>query len=127
MGSLPFYIVVCIYLLFFESPVHNQIPKNMKQVLDIAAQCSTRHGHTHIGILLRYNCYTIFREDIRVPVIMLEDLELTISKKSEKLDAIPPFFDIHPYSALGLFSENSCYMYRVVKKAQSCNSALPSY
>ena len=78
----------------------------MKQVLDLAAKCSTRHGHTHIGILLRYNYYTIFGEDIRVPDIMFEDLELTKSRKSEKLDAIPTFFGVHPYSALGLFLEN---------------------
>ena len=78
----------------------------MKQVLDIAAKCSTRHGQTHIGILLRYNYCTIFGEDIRVPDIMLEELELTKSRQSEKLDAIPPFFGVHPYSALGLLLEN---------------------
>ena len=37
---------------------------------------------------------------------MFEDLELPKSGKSEKLDAIPPFFCVHPYSALGLFLEN---------------------
>ena len=78
----------------------------MKQVLDIAAKCSTRYGHTHIGILLRYTYYTIFGEDIHVPDIMFEDLELTKFRKSEKLDAIPPFLGVYPYSALGLFLEN---------------------
>ena len=35
---------------------------------------------------------------------MFEDLELTKFRKSEKLDAIPPFLGVYPYSAL--FLEN---------------------
>ena len=66
-NGLPF---ICYFL---KAPCTTNSQK-MQQVLDIAAKCSTRHGHTHIGILLRYNYYTIFCEDIRVPDIMFEDL-----------------------------------------------------
>ena len=65
----------------------------MKQVLDIAADCYTRHGHTRIGILFTVHIYTISDEDIHVPAIVVEDFDLIKSNKHEK-----NWMQYHPFS-----------------------------
>ena len=96
---------------YFESPLHNQIPKN-----EISPGCCSTMFHKARRYPYRNFCGLIiipFLAKIYVlPDIMFEDLELTKSRKSEKLDAIPPFFGVHPYSAqFFLFLENVMLIY----------------